>query len=170
MKSVNAEDIRRQPDHEPQHRERLLAAVIPVPLQRPVPRTPQPLPPLPTIRLPAVEPNNLVLGMAKLDRTGRVHDHTVLTALNWHTGQRIDITSVHDTIVMHATPTGLHTIGARGEVTLPAAARALCGIPANSRVVLAAVPSEHVLLVHPLETVASLLCGHYATMDDNHAD
>jgi hypothetical protein len=45
--------------------------------------------------------------MAKLDRSGRVHDHAVLTALGWHAGQRVDITSVHDTIVVHATPTGL---------------------------------------------------------------
>jgi hypothetical protein len=170
MKGMNAEDIRRQPDHKPPRREQLLAAIIPVPLQRPTPQTPQPLPPLPTTRPPAIEPDNLVLGMARLDRTGRVHDHTVLTALDWHTGQRIDITTVHDTILVHATPTGLHTIGARGEVTLPAAARALCDIPANSRVVPAAVPSENVLLVHPPETVASLLCAHYTTMDDHHAD
>jgi hypothetical protein len=170
MKGVNAEDVRRQPDRESPHRERLLAAVIPVPLQRPIPRTPQPLPQLPTTRLPAVEPNNLVLGMAKLDRSGRVHDHAVLTALAWHTDQRVDITTVHATIVVHAAPTGLHTVGARGEVTLPAAARALCGIPANSRVVLAAIPGENVLLVHPPQTVASLLCAHYATMDDHHAD
>jgi bifunctional DNA-binding transcriptional regulator/antitoxin component of YhaV-PrlF toxin-antitoxin module len=99
-----------------------------------------------------------------------VHDHTVLTALDWHTGQRIDITTVHDTIIVHAAPTGLHTVGARGDLTLPAAARALSGIPADSPVVLAAIPSENLLLVHPLATVACLLCTHYATMDDHHAD
>jgi hypothetical protein len=78
---MNAADGRRQPGHESPRRERLLAAVIPVPLQRPIPHTPQPLPQLPTTRLPAVEPDSLVLGMARLDRSGRVHDHAVLALL-----------------------------------------------------------------------------------------
>ncbi|SMD27472.1 hypothetical protein SAMN05661093_11079 [Kibdelosporangium aridum] len=79
--------------------------MIPVPLQRPIPQIPQPLPPLPAARLPAVEPDSLVLGMARLDRSGRIHDHAVLSALGWHTGQRVDITSVHDAIVVHAAQT-----------------------------------------------------------------
>jgi hypothetical protein len=103
--------------------------------------------------------------MARLDRSGRLHDHALLTTLDWYPGQRIDITSTHDTIVVRATPTGLHTIGARGDLTLPAAARTLTGIPANSRVILAAIPSENLLLVHPPATIASLICRHYTTMD-----
>jgi hypothetical protein len=53
---------------------------------------------------------------------------------------------------------------------LPAAARAFCDIPANSRVVLAAAVRENLLLVHPPAMVTSLLYAHYATMDDHHAD
>ncbi|GAB3890378.1 hypothetical protein GCM10029964_061800 [Kibdelosporangium lantanae] len=108
--------------------------------------------------------------MARLDSSGRVHDQTLLTALDWHPGQRVDITSMNDTIVVHANPAGLHTIGARGDLALPAAARALSGISANSRVVLAAIVDEKLLFVHPPATVARLLCTHYATMDDHHAD
>jgi hypothetical protein len=170
MRDMGAEEVRRQPAHEAPRRERLLAAVIPVPLQRPIPRAPQPLPELPAPRLPAIEPESLVLGMARLDDSGRVHDRTTLTTLDWHPGQRVDITSVQDTIVVRGVSTGLHIIGARGDLTLPLAARALSGIPANSRVVLAAVPSENLLLVHPPVTVAHLLSTHYATMDDHHAD
>jgi hypothetical protein len=167
---MGAEEVRRQPAQEAPRRERLLAAVIPVPLQRPIPRTPQPLPELPAPHLPATEPEMLMLGMAHLDGSGRIHDRTILTALDWHPGQRVDITSMYDTIVVHGASTGLHIIGARGDLTLPAAARTLCGIPAGSRVVLAAIPSENLLLVHPPATIASLLCTHYATMDDHHAD
>lgn len=167
---MDAGEVRRQPAQETPRRERLLAAVIPAPLQRPIARTPQPLPELPAPRLQTTEPPCVVLGMARLDSSGRVHDRTVLTALDWHPGQRVDITSLHDTIVVHANPAGLHTIGARGDLALPAAARALSGITANSRVVLAAIVDEHLLLVHPQTTVARLLCTHHTTMDDDHAD
>jgi hypothetical protein len=170
MRDMSAEEVRRQPAQDASRREQLLAAVIPVPLQRPIPRTPHLLPELPAPRLPAAEPESLVLGMARLDGSGRVHDRAILAALDWHPGRRIDITTVYDTIVVHSVSTGLHIIGARGDLTLPAAARTLSGIPANSRVVLAAIPSENLLLVHPSATMARLLCRHYATMDDGHAD
>ena len=101
-----------------------------------------------------------MLGMARLDGSGRVHDQTIRTTLDWHPGQRVDITSVHDTIVVYGVSTGLHIVGARGDLTLPAAARAPSGIPANSRVILAAIPSENLLLVHPPATMARLLCTH----------
>jgi len=168
MRGMDAEEVRRQPAQETPRRERLLAAIIPAPLQRPISRAPQPLPELPARRLPTIEPHCVVLGMATLDSSGRVHDRTILTALDWPPGQRLDITSLHDAIVVQATPAGLHTIGARGDLTLPAAARALSGILANSRVVLAAFVDQDLLLVHPPTTVAALLCTHYITLDEQY--
>ncbi len=118
----------------------------------------QPLPPLPPPRLPITQAHRLLIGTARLDSSGRVHEHTLLVALGWHPGVRIDITAVHDAILIRATPTGLHTIGRRGELALPAAARTLSGITTPT-VVIAAALDEGTLVVHTPHTWWPACCA-----------
>jgi hypothetical protein len=147
----------------------LLAAVIPAPLQQPVTPLSQPVPELPVLRLPTVTAQELLLGTARVDRSGRVHEHTLLGALAWRPGQRVDIATVRDAIIVHAVPTGLHTVCGRGELVLPAAARALCDITVKSVVVLAAAIDQDILVIHPTVTIAGLLWAYYAGTDADHA-
>ena len=64
-------------------------------------------------------------------------------------------------ITVSASSTGRHTVTARGELSLPAPARALTGIGPDQRVLVTADPARGLLVVHPEAVVARLL----ATLD-----
>jgi hypothetical protein len=138
----------------------LLTAIIPRPLPRPAPSK-HPVTALPQPRLPAGL-TSLLLGMARVDRSGRVCERRLLAALGWAPGQRVQVSVLHRYILIAARPTGLVTVGCRGEVALPAAARSWCGIAVGGSVVLAAAVAEKLLVVHPAATVAALLAEHHA--------
>ncbi|MBF6136408.1 hypothetical protein IU501_25835 [Nocardia otitidiscaviarum] len=57
-----------------------------------------------------------------------------------------------------ADPAGIHAVGDRGALTLPAPLRHSAGI--ESVVVVLAVPSRRQLLVRPVHTVVALLLDH----------
>lgn len=143
-------------------RERLLAALVPGPPHRD-PHTPPPLPALPAPQLPMfTRPGQLHLGIARLDWSGRLHQRALLCTLGWSAHQAVDLTVIDDAIVITASTTGLHSLGPNTELTIPAAARRLCGITDGSRILLAACPDQQLLVLHPETTIATLLCAHHS--------
>jgi hypothetical protein len=56
-------------------------------------------------------------------------------------------------LVVASTPGGLHIVGDRGVLTLPAAARSMCHIGRGEPVVVLASLLQNVLVVHPANTV-----------------
>jgi hypothetical protein len=69
---------------------------------------------------------------------------------------------VRDAVVFAGSSTGRQSVGSRGELAVPAAARALAGLEGDARVVLAAALEHDVLVVHSHRVVAGLLAEHYA--------
>jgi hypothetical protein len=69
----------------------------------------------------------------------------------------VDIDVRDAAIVVTASAIGRHTVGRRGDIALPAAARHLCGIGTDQPVVLLADSAAGLLVVHPVATVARLL-------------
>jgi hypothetical protein len=121
---------------------------------------------LPSLRLPTdAAPDAALLDLARLDRSGRVHARLLLDALGWRAGRRVDIAVVAGVLVVASTPTGLHIIGGRGVLTLPAAARNMCGIESGVAVVLLASLAQNVLVVHPASTITQLLAQHHARLE-----
>jgi hypothetical protein len=135
--------------------EQLIGMVVPRPLPRPVP-PPTVLPVLPTRHLPA-DPDSVLLDVARLDRSGRLSARSLLRALGWASGHRVDIDVCDAAIAVTASVTGRHSVDRRGDLALPAAARHLCATSAGQPVVLAAYPSAGLIVVHPAATVARLL-------------
>jgi bifunctional DNA-binding transcriptional regulator/antitoxin component of YhaV-PrlF toxin-antitoxin module len=103
--------------------------------------------------------------MARLDRSGRVHARALLDALGWHAGHRLDVAVVGGVLVLGSASTGLHTVGNRGVLTLPAAARSMCGIDIGPPVVLLASLLQDVVVVHPTSTVCRVLAQHHARLE-----
>jgi hypothetical protein len=102
-------------------RERLVGVLVPGPIGRPPP-SPPPLPALPSLRLPTdAGPDAALLDLARLDRSGRVYARPLLDALGWSAGHRVDIAVVAGVLVVGSKPGGLHVVGSRGVLTLPAA-------------------------------------------------
>jgi hypothetical protein len=67
-------------------------------------------------------------------------------------------------LVVGSVATGLHVVGSRGELGLPAAARRMCGITPGPPVLLAASLSHGVLMVHSTAAVARLLADWYTSL------
>jgi bifunctional DNA-binding transcriptional regulator/antitoxin component of YhaV-PrlF toxin-antitoxin module len=143
-------------------RERLLAALVPGPAHHDAIDRP-PLPALSAPQLPPLDPStDLHLSMARLDWSGRVHQRALLQTLGWTARDTLDIIVVDTAILITPSPTGLHTLGPNTELTIPAAARHLSGIADGSRVLLAASPTQQILILHPVGTITALLRAHHA--------
>jgi bifunctional DNA-binding transcriptional regulator/antitoxin component of YhaV-PrlF toxin-antitoxin module len=86
----------------------------------------------------------------------------LLQALGWGPGHRVDLAVAGDAVVIGGSVTGRQTVGSRGELAVPAAARSLTGLDGDARVVLVAAVGQDILVVHPQAAVVRLLAGHYA--------
>ena len=138
--------------------EQLIGALIlrPLPRPRPVP------PPLPV--LPPTDANSstgsVELDVARLDRAGRCSARILLGRLGWHSEHRLGVDVASGTIVLEHHPNGRHLVDGRGALTVPVAARQLCGISAGDQVVLAADLGHDRLTVYPVAMIVRLLAKH----------
>ncbi|MEH1128203.1 hypothetical protein [Micromonospora sp. CPCC 206061] len=147
--------------------ERLIGALVPLKVTRPTGRAPAPLPALPRLSLPTdTDPDGLVLGMARLDRSGRLSARELLGVLGWRPGHRVDIGVVAGVLVIASATAGLHVVRGRGELSVPAAARRMCGLPRGVPVLLVASPAQAVLVIHPVKVVAGLLAAYHTELVD----
>jgi bifunctional DNA-binding transcriptional regulator/antitoxin component of YhaV-PrlF toxin-antitoxin module len=106
------------------------------------PRRTLPLPSLVTQRTTAC-----VYGLAALDVHGRIADHAVITALGWTAGLRLDIRHAAGLIVVHADRDGDVAVTGQGHLRVPALIRHQAGLGAGDRVLLAAEPDQHRLII-----------------------
>lgn len=151
-------------------REQLIGALIPTPHPgRPRPR-PAPIPALPAPRPPATDPSDeILIGTARPDRSGRVTERGLLRALRWHPGHPIDIHPHDEMLVIASTPTGQHAVGSRGELPLPVSIRQMCAISPGQPLLLAALIAHDLLVIHPTSTVTRLLADlHTQILGDRH--
>ncbi|HEX5539979.1 MAG TPA: hypothetical protein VFX60_00175 [Micromonospora sp.] len=144
-------------------REQLIGALIPVPLSdRPRPR-PASIPALPEPRQPGgASPDEVLVGMACPDRSGRVTECGLLGALRWDPGHRIAINMQDQMLVIASVRAGEHVVGSRGELPLPASARQMCAIAPGQPLLLAALVAHDLLVIHPASTVTRLLTDLHA--------
>ena len=82
---------------------------------------------VPAARLPALG-RDVVYGLARVDRSGRVADRTVTGALGWRGGDRLTLTAEAGRVVIRRDPSGLVTLLPRSCVPIPAALRHRCGL------------------------------------------
>jgi hypothetical protein len=108
--------------------------------------------------------------VARLDASGRFCSRSLLTALAWTPGHRIDLQVGADAVVIHSSASGRQAVGSRSELTLPISARRLAGLDAQPHVLLVAVPTRDLLIAHPPALIAHLLAEHYGRQPDRHGD
>lgn len=123
------------------------------------------MPALPAALPAAREPvDDMLFDVARPDPDGRVAARALLRALGWPSGHRLHVDVTDGLLLATTRPDGKHTIGARGALPLPAAARQLCGIHAHRPVLLAAIPARDLLVVHPSNTITRLLAERHAAV------
>ncbi|MGC1215149.1 MAG: hypothetical protein WA890_28295 [Micromonospora sp.] len=144
--------------------EQLIGAIITTPLPRPAP-PPAPMPQLPAAVPPAREAfDEVVFDVALPDADGRVAARDLLQALSWPPGHRLHIDVTDGLLLITTMADGMHAVGSRGALPLPAALRQLCGIHPHQVVLLAAIPARDLLVVHPSNTITRLLAHLHATV------
>lgn len=106
---------------------------------------------------PAIIGAALLPWMALPAHCGRVSAQHLLRALDWPPRHRIDIQPRHDMLVIRSASDGRHQVGSRGDLPLPANARHMCRIASGQPVLLVAIVTHDLLVVHPVGTVVRLL-------------
>jgi hypothetical protein len=141
----------------------LIAPVIPSPAAARPARAPaaaRTLPlTVPPVRPPPL-PRDVVYGLARVDRSGRVADRTVTGALGWRGGDRLTLTAEAGVVVIRRDSSGLVTLPPRSCVPIPAALRHRCGLLPGDPVLLTAVPAEDTLTAYSLAVVDQALAAH----------
>lgn len=88
-------------------------------------------------------------GLSTVDCRGRIADRTVIDALGWRPGVRLDVGERCGAITIAADPEGLFALTTQGHVRLPVAVRRWHRLSAGVRVLLVAEPSAGLLVVYP---------------------
>jgi hypothetical protein len=119
---------------------------------------------LPVPQFAARGVGSLVCGAATIDCNGRVAETTVITALGWVPGTRLDIRVRGGLVQVTPDPHAVFTITQPGQVRLPATVRHWCDLTPGSRVLLAADLTTGLLVVHPPAAWQAMLTTFHATM------
>ena len=115
---------------------------------------------VPPARPPSL-PGDVVYGLARVDRSGRVADRSVTGALGWRGGDRLTLTAEAGVVVIRRDPSGLVTLPPRSCLPIPAALRHRCGLLPGDPVLLTAVPAEDTLTAYSLAVVDQALRAHF---------
>jgi bifunctional DNA-binding transcriptional regulator/antitoxin component of YhaV-PrlF toxin-antitoxin module len=104
---------------------------------------------LPLPRLIVQRSTVYVYGLAALDDRGRLADRTIMRALGWSAGLRLDIRDAVGLLVVHARADGEFRVTGQGHLRLPVLIRRRCGLEPGDRVLLAADPPQRRLVIYP---------------------
>lgn len=120
---------------------------------------------LPLLVLIAQRASSAVYGLAALDDRGRIADRVVLRALGWSAGLRLVIDESRGLLVIYPEAGGTAQVTGQGHLRVPAPLRHRCGLHNGDRVLLAADPQRHRLVVYPPAALDPLLSHHFDSMD-----
>lgn len=113
---------------------------------------------------PEARAASMVAAIASVDGRGRIAERSVVRALGWQAGQRLQFRPLQQAVLVRPDSQGLFTVTGQGYVRLPAPVRHWCLFSAGERVLVAARPEHGVLLVHTLAAVETLLAEHHITL------
>ena len=123
----------------------------------PMARRSLPLPSLLTRRTTAI-----IYGLSALDDRGRLADRTIMQALGWPAGLRLDISETNGRLVIRLREHGTFHVTGQGHLRIPAPLRHRCGLEPGDRVLLAADPHQRQLVAYPPAALDALIAGQAA--------
>jgi hypothetical protein len=103
---------------------------------------------------------DVVYRLGRIDASGRVADQVIISALGWRGGDRLTLTAAAGVMVARRDPDGMVTVPDRPHLVFPAALRRRCGLRADDRVPLAALPAEDTLAAYSFAVVDQAIRAH----------
>jgi len=122
----------------------------------PVGRRNRPLP-LPAVPAGPAPMTDATYALSAVDKSGRVADRSIVRALDWPPGTRLDIRVRTDVVVVCPAADGICMVDDRGYLVMPLAMRRRCHLAAGDRVLLVAHHASGVMVAYPLPTLDRLL-------------
>lgn len=108
----------------------------------------------------------VVYRIAAVDERGRIAEHSVVDALGWCAGQRLQVGMLSAAALMvRADPGGLYTLARRGHIPLPLSARRWCHLQAADRVLLAATPEHDLLVIYTMAALEAMVTAFHSPAD-----
>jgi hypothetical protein len=117
---------------------------------------PQYRPPLPLPTTPPPGRSDVVFAMSRLTNGGRLTNQTITTSLGWNPGLRVTFTVSGGLIVVAADPAGPRKLDVRGCLFVPVTVLRSCGLHGDETVLMAALPQQQRLILHPPGVLARL--------------
>jgi hypothetical protein len=111
-----------------------------------------------------VRDRSTVYGLATIDDRGRIAESTVIRALGWLPGTRLDVRESGGLLLVNADRQGVFSVTGRGHLRLPATVRHWCRLAPGDRVLLAGDPAEGLLVVHPPAALDAMITQFHASV------
>jgi hypothetical protein len=117
--------------------------------------------PVPVLSAGSPRAADIVYAVSAVDKSGRVADRSVVRAVGWVPGTRLDIREQDGIVVVRPAADAALRIDERGHLRLPLAVRRWYRLAAGDRVLCAADRAAGVLTILPCEVLDRLLAGVY---------
>jgi bifunctional DNA-binding transcriptional regulator/antitoxin component of YhaV-PrlF toxin-antitoxin module len=104
---------------------------------------------------------SMVYDIGSVDASGRIAAKPVIAAAGWQPGDRLDLITAADAIVLRASPDGPWQVPPRGGICLPVHARHRHGIGQGDRVLLAASPEHALVIVYPPSALDEMITSYH---------
>jgi bifunctional DNA-binding transcriptional regulator/antitoxin component of YhaV-PrlF toxin-antitoxin module len=113
---------------------------------------------------------SLRYAIVTVDDRGRFTDQSIVRAMGWGPGRRVETRVVSGVLVIQAKDGGLHALTPKGHVQLPTAVRQWFAMGAGDRVLLAAAPDRGVLVVHTMAALDAMLERYHGALAGGEPD
>ncbi|MCX2729480.1 hypothetical protein OOZ19_04460 [Saccharopolyspora sp. NFXS83] len=102
--------------------------------------------------------------IASLDQRGRIAERSVIDALGWVAGQRLQFGLISESaIAVLPDPAGMFSLARRHHIPLPVTARRWCHLQTADRVLLAAAPQHGMLVIYTMSALDSMVTAFHSS-------
>lgn len=105
---------------------------------------------------------SMAYDIGSVDASGRLASQPVIAAAGWQPGERLELITVADAIVLRASPDGAAAVVRRAGIFLPAQARQRHGIKPGDRLLLAAAREHAIVIAYPASAIDEMIAAYHA--------
>jgi bifunctional DNA-binding transcriptional regulator/antitoxin component of YhaV-PrlF toxin-antitoxin module len=108
----------------------------------------------------------MLYDIGRVDGSGRVAS-SVINALHWRPGSKLDVILTPRTIVIRAAPGGQFRVPRRPCIVIPSHARRPHGIRPGDHVLVAAAPDYGLVIVYPLSALDEMISRYHSAQRED---
>ncbi|MCA1190010.1 MULTISPECIES: hypothetical protein [unclassified Saccharopolyspora] len=104
-----------------------------------------------------------VYRIASIDQRGRIAERSVVQALGWCPGERLQFGLISESVIaVLPDPAGMFSLARRHHIPLPVTARRWCHLQTADRVLLAAAPQHGRLVIYTMSALDAMVTASHS--------